>query len=183
MGERVAYPCRGQPFHPGHIGAIIQFFNDNPSDQVIVAVIKNRTRDTRNPFLSKEALKITRMTLAIYGMKREVEAKLVKRPGINANKWFDRLKETCKVDGILTGNERMAGLAEDFSGLKVFSFTDGEASKIHSSEIRKLMSSDIDEDQSEWRAMLTPPVADYILGLNIDWAKLPEARIRDWWHD
>lgn len=180
MERRIVYPCRGQPFHYGHVATIFKFWDSYPMDNIIVGLISNQIRDRRNPFINEEPLIIATMVLEDSRVSNIIEVKMLESPGMDAGIWIRNLLCSCQASGILTGNERMAKLAGSIEGLKVYNPQDGEASNIRSSEIRRMIA----EGEDGWKNMMTESAVGYILGLNINWnGLLPEARKPDWWHD
>ncbi len=154
--KRVLFPGRFQPFHNGHLEALLQLLSEY--DEVVIAVGSAQEGFTcRNPFTAGERIEMIDYLLRRRGLRDR--AWIIPVPDINMPPAWTAylLSLTPRVDAVASGNPQVLYLYE-WLGFKTKRIKLIEPEKYHGSRIRELIVRGADD----WRELVPPEIAEFI---------------------
>jgi len=154
--KRVLFPGRFQPFHNGHLEALLQLLSEY--DEVVIAVGSAQEGFTcRNPFTAGERIEMIDYLLRRRGLRDR--AWIIPVPDINMPPaWTAYLLSLIpRVDAVASGNPQVLYLYE-WLGFKTKRIKLVEPEKYHGFRIRELIVRGADD----WRELVPPEIAEFI---------------------
>ncbi|MCS7128798.1 MAG: nicotinamide-nucleotide adenylyltransferase [Sulfolobales archaeon] len=156
MVKRVLFPGRFQPFHKGHLHAVLSLLNEY--DEIVIAVGSAQEGFTcQNPFTAGERLEMIRDALLCEGIDPK-RFWLITVPDINKPlAWTAYLLGLSpKVEAVATGNAHVKAIYS-WIGVRVVEVDLYKPELFNGSRIRTLIA-----NNGNWEELVPEPVAKYL---------------------